>query len=149
MYQVDTQFKNCMVRCTDNEMKIQESQDDDKEKVSIKYEMDKQPNRGKRIMMMTKNEFCSIRIILRPVCFNKTCFIKVWIRPIKHKGGSPILLVISNDVENLFQTSLAQQCQLLRHTCHRHKDVSSSKLNNPSQDSNQALIVVGMLHVQL
>ena len=46
-YQVDTQFKNCMVRCTDNEMKLQESQDDDKEKVSIKYEMDKQPNRGK------------------------------------------------------------------------------------------------------
>ena len=48
MYQVDTQFKNCMDRCTDNEMKIQESQDDDKEKVSIKYEMGKQPNRGKR-----------------------------------------------------------------------------------------------------
>ena len=37
-----------MVRCTDNEMKIQESQDDEKEQVSIKYEMDKQPNRGKR-----------------------------------------------------------------------------------------------------
>ena len=48
MSQVDTQFENHMVRCTDNEMKLQESQDDDNEKVSIKYEMDKQPNRGKR-----------------------------------------------------------------------------------------------------
>ena len=48
MYQVETQFKNCTVRHTDNEMKLQESQDDNKEKVSIKYKMDKQPNRGKR-----------------------------------------------------------------------------------------------------
>ena len=48
MNQVDTQFKNHMVRHTDNEMKTQESQDDDKENVSIKYEMDKQPNKGKR-----------------------------------------------------------------------------------------------------
>ena len=47
-YQVDTQFENHMVRCTDNKMKLQESQDDDKEKVSIKYEMNKQPNRDKR-----------------------------------------------------------------------------------------------------
>ena len=45
MYQVDTQFKNHTVRHTDNEMKLQETQDDEK---SIKYEMDKQPNRGKR-----------------------------------------------------------------------------------------------------
>ena len=48
MYQVDTQFQNHMVRHTDNKMKIQECQDDDKEKVSIKYEMERQPNRGKR-----------------------------------------------------------------------------------------------------
>ena len=48
MYQADTQFENGMVRCTDNKMKLQESQDHDKEKVSIKYEIDKQPNRGKR-----------------------------------------------------------------------------------------------------
>ena len=48
MYQVDTQFDNHMVRCTDNKMILQESQDDDNKKVSIKYEMDKQPNRGKR-----------------------------------------------------------------------------------------------------
>ena len=48
MYQVETQFKSHMVRCTDNEMKLQESQDNDKERLSIKYEMDKQPNRGKR-----------------------------------------------------------------------------------------------------
>ena len=47
-YPADTQFKNHMVRHTDNEMKLQESQDDDKEGVSVKYEMDKQPNRGKR-----------------------------------------------------------------------------------------------------
>ena len=37
-----------MVRCTDKEMKIQDHQDSNKEKVSIKQEMDKQPNRGKR-----------------------------------------------------------------------------------------------------
>ena len=43
-----TQFQNHMVRHTDNKMKIQECQDNDKEKVSIKYEMEKQPNRGKR-----------------------------------------------------------------------------------------------------
>ena len=48
IYQVDTQFQNCMVRHTDNKMNIKEHQDNDKEKVSIKYEMDKQPNRGKR-----------------------------------------------------------------------------------------------------
>ena len=47
-YQVDTQFQNHMMRCTDNEMKIQDHQDNDKEKTSIKYEMDKQPNRGRR-----------------------------------------------------------------------------------------------------
>ena len=47
-YQVDTQFQNCMVRCTDKEMKIQDHQDNNKEKVSIKQEMDKQPNRGMR-----------------------------------------------------------------------------------------------------
>ena len=47
-YQVDTQFQNCMVRHTHNEMKIQDCQDNNKEKVSIKHEMDKQPNRGKR-----------------------------------------------------------------------------------------------------
>ena len=48
MYQVDTQFQNHMVRHTDNEMKIQDCQDNNKENVSIKHEMDKQPNRGKR-----------------------------------------------------------------------------------------------------
>ena len=48
MYQVDTEFQNCMVRCTDKEMKIQDHQDNNKEKVSIKHEMDKQPNGGKR-----------------------------------------------------------------------------------------------------
>ena len=37
-----------MVRCTDKEMKIQDHQDNNKEKVSIKQEMDKQPNRGMR-----------------------------------------------------------------------------------------------------
>ena len=47
-YQVDIQFQNHMVRHTDKEMKIQDHQDNHKEKVSIKYEMDKQPNRGKR-----------------------------------------------------------------------------------------------------
>ena len=47
MYQVDTQIKNHMVRHTDNKMKLQESEDNDKQKVSIKYEMDNQPNRGK------------------------------------------------------------------------------------------------------
>ena len=47
-YQVDTQFRNHMVRHTDKEMKIQYCQENNKEKVSIKYEMDKQPNRGKR-----------------------------------------------------------------------------------------------------
>ena len=47
-YQVDTQFQNRIVRCTDNEIKIQDHQDNNKEKVSIKHEMDKQPNRGKR-----------------------------------------------------------------------------------------------------
>ena len=34
-YQVDTQFKNCMVRHKDNKMKLQESQDDNIEEVSI------------------------------------------------------------------------------------------------------------------
>ena len=53
-YQVDTQFQNHMVRPTDNKMKIQDHQDNNKEKVSIKYEMDKQPNIGKRKQMMTK-----------------------------------------------------------------------------------------------
>ena len=48
MYQIDTQFKNHMVRHSHNKMKLRESRDDDKEKVSIKYEMDKQPNRVKR-----------------------------------------------------------------------------------------------------
>ena len=48
MYQVDTQFQNHMVRCTYKEMKIQDCQDNNKENVSIKQEMDKQPNRGKR-----------------------------------------------------------------------------------------------------
>ena len=47
-YQVDTQFQNCVVRHIYNKMKIQDRQDNDKEKVSIKHEMDKQPNRGKR-----------------------------------------------------------------------------------------------------
>ena len=47
-YQVDTQFQNCMVRCTEKEMKIQYRQDNNKEKVPIKHEMDKQPNKGKR-----------------------------------------------------------------------------------------------------
>ena len=47
-YQVDTQFQNHMVRCTDNKMKMQDCQDNNKEKVSIKHEMDKQPNRDKR-----------------------------------------------------------------------------------------------------
>ena len=46
-YQVDTQFQNCMVGHTDNKMKIQDCQDNNKEIVSIKHEMDKQPNRGK------------------------------------------------------------------------------------------------------
>ena len=48
IYQVDTQFQNHMVRHADKEMKIQDRQDNNKEQVSIKHEMDKQLNRGKR-----------------------------------------------------------------------------------------------------
>ena len=47
-YQVDTQFQNHMVRHAYKEVKTQDHQDNNKEKVSIKQEMDKQPNRGKR-----------------------------------------------------------------------------------------------------
>ena len=54
MYQVDTQFQNHMVRHTDKEIKIQDRQDNNKEKVSIKQEIDKQPNRGKTNVMMMK-----------------------------------------------------------------------------------------------
>ena len=48
MYQVDTQFQNHMVRHAYKEMKTQDHQDNNKERVSIKQEMDKRPNRGKR-----------------------------------------------------------------------------------------------------
>ena len=48
MYQVDTQFQNHMVRCAYKEMKTQDCQDNNKEIVSIKQEMDKPPNRGER-----------------------------------------------------------------------------------------------------
>ena len=44
MYQVDTQFQNHMVR----HAYTQDHQDNNKERVPIKQEMDKQPNRGKR-----------------------------------------------------------------------------------------------------
>ena len=44
MYQVDTLFQNHMVR----HAYTQDHQDNNKERVPIKQEMDKQPNRGKR-----------------------------------------------------------------------------------------------------
>ena len=47
-YQVDTQFLNHMARHAHTEMKTQDCQDNDKERVPMNQEMDKQPNRGKR-----------------------------------------------------------------------------------------------------
>ena len=47
-YQVDTQFQNHMVRHAYTKMKTHDHQNNNKEKVPIKQEMDKQPNRGKR-----------------------------------------------------------------------------------------------------
>ena len=55
MYQVDRQFQNHMVRHAYIEMKTQDHQDNNKERVSIKQEMDKQPNRGKRKTKMIEN----------------------------------------------------------------------------------------------
>ena len=48
MYQVDTQFQNHMARHAHTEMKTQDHQDNNKERVPMNQEMDKQPNRGKR-----------------------------------------------------------------------------------------------------
>ena len=47
-YQVDTQFQNHKVRHVYIEMKTHDHQDNNKERVPIKQEMDKQPKRGKR-----------------------------------------------------------------------------------------------------
>ena len=48
MYQVDTRFHNYMGRHACTEMKSQDRQDKNKERVCIKHEMDKQLNRVKR-----------------------------------------------------------------------------------------------------
>ena len=47
MYQVDTQFQNHMVRHAYTETKTHDRQDNNIERVPIKQEMDKQPNRYK------------------------------------------------------------------------------------------------------
>ena len=52
--QVDTQFQNCMVRHTDKEMKIQDCQDNNKEKVSIKYEWTSNQTEVRENEMMMK-----------------------------------------------------------------------------------------------
>ena len=44
MYQVDTQFQIHMVRCAYTDMKTHDHQDNNKERVHIKQEIDKQPN---------------------------------------------------------------------------------------------------------
>ena len=47
-YQVDTEFQSHMVRHACKEIKTQDCQDNNKERVPIKQEMDKQPSRGMR-----------------------------------------------------------------------------------------------------
>ena len=58
-YQVDTQFQNHMVRHAYKEKKTQDHQDNNKERVSIKQEMDKQTEVRENVMMTKMIKTCS------------------------------------------------------------------------------------------